>query len=347
MGAYNGRMIDCHLHLHGHPGDTALLDRLPAMAQSGHLERINCLSCTGEAVTLEDECAQENLVLAQAKLKHPGLLYIFGGLYHCLPKGGPDLAAQVKMLAALGYDGIKMIEGKPTVYKKAPYPLDDAVYNPFYAYCEATGFPILFHVADPEEFWDPDKVPDWAKQFNWLYDASFPAKEELYRQVGSILKRFPGLKIIFAHFYFLSADPARAAAFFDQWPNVSFDLTPGSEMYFNFSKKRDQWREFFINYQDRILFGTDNTDTYKTEDCVGNIGFIRRFLETDEQFTAWWGGNLHGMALPPDVLEKIHHRNFIRYAGDKPKKINRELALGAGRAVLDPGQKMDLAQVLG
>jgi hypothetical protein len=52
------------------------------------------------------------------------------------------------------------------------------------------------------------------------------------------------------------------------------------------------------------------------------------------------------LALPPDVLEKIYRRNFIRYAGDKPKKINRELASGAGKAVLDPAGKTGIGRIL-
>jgi predicted TIM-barrel fold metal-dependent hydrolase len=352
-------IIDCHLHLHGKLEEIAALDSLPVVARASGLERINCLSCTSSATHLDDERSLDNLILAQAKLKYPELLYTFGGLYHCLPQGGPTLGEQVRLLVALGFDGIKMLEGKPTVYKTSPYPLDAAVYHPFYTYCAEAGVPILFHVADPEEFWDPALVPDWAKKYNWTYDAAFPVKEELYRQVDHILGRFPGLKIIFAHFYFLSADLPRAASFLDTWPGVSFDLTPGTELYFNFSKKHELWRDFFIKYQDRILFGTDNFDTSKVDDAARHISIIRQFLETDRTFDALdgtmtdlglplcaWNGTLQGLGLPPDVLEKIYYRNFLRYAGNRPKKLNRELALGAGKAVLDPAGKTDMGKIL-
>jgi predicted TIM-barrel fold metal-dependent hydrolase len=345
MASHDARIIDCHLHLHGKLEEAAALDSLPEVARTSGLERINTLSCTGGATSLDDDRALDNLIQAQAKLKYPDLLYTFGGLYHCLPQGGPDLGAQAKLLAALGFDGIKLIEGKPTVYKKSPYPLDAAAYHPFYAYCESTGLPILFHVVDPEEFWDPERAPDWAKKLNWVYDSSFPTKEDFYREIDHILQRFPGLKIIFAHFYFLSADLKRAAAFMDTWSGVSFDLTPGSEMYFDFSKKCDQWRDFFITYQDRILFGTDSSDTSKVEDAAGHIGIIRRFLETGEEFSAW-GGSLHGLALPPEVLRKIYRGNFQRYAGGRPKKLDRALALREGKKMLDPAGRQDLVKIL-
>jgi hypothetical protein len=38
---------------------------------------------------------------------------------------------------------------------------------------------------------------------------------------------------------------------------VFFDLTPGAEMYFNFSSRLGEVRDFFLRYQDRLIYGTD------------------------------------------------------------------------------------------
>ncbi len=110
---------------------------------------------------------------------------------------------------------------------------------------------------DPEEFWDPDRIPGWAKEHNWGYGPDDVTKEALYAEVDEVLARHPRLNVSFAHFYFLSADLPRAARFMDEHPSVRFDLAPGIEMLYNISRDPDAGREFFIDYADRIVFGTD------------------------------------------------------------------------------------------
>jgi hypothetical protein len=69
------------------------------------------------------------------------------------------------------------------------------MYDSFFAMLEKQMVPVLYHVADPEEFWDPEKAPSWAKEHGWYYgDGSYPSKEQLYTEAESVLKKFPGLK---------------------------------------------------------------------------------------------------------------------------------------------------------
>jgi predicted TIM-barrel fold metal-dependent hydrolase len=70
-------------------------------------------------------------------------------------------------------------------------------------------------------------------------------------------------------------------------------------------------RRFFIQYQDRILFGSDmspNLDAYRL--CY-------RLLETDDEYFnyntsevpgqgRWY---VYGLYLPDDVLEKVYRKN--------------------------------------
>jgi predicted TIM-barrel fold metal-dependent hydrolase len=109
-------------------------------------------------------------------------------------------------------------------------------------------------------------------------------------------------------------------ALFERFPKVAIDLCPGVEMFDGFTKQRSRWIQFFIKYQDRILFGTDNA-VRPFEQVVGHdgsyydrIAYMRRFLETDDRFEAW-SYNLHGFALPENVLNKIYSGNALRLRG--------------------------------
>ncbi len=312
---------DCHVHVWG-------LDGLPDLL--GIMDRAQLSTMTMLSVAMMgDRSLNQNCVGLLAKELQPGRIYSFGCLWH--PRTGKvqdplSYEEQARGLIEAGCDGMKMLEGKPTERKALDEPLDSPDYDAYYAYLESEGIPLLYHVADPTTFWDPG-APKEIRESPWFYgDGSYPSKEQIYGEIEHVLTKFPGLRVVFAHFYFLSADLDRAATFLDTWPNVRFDLTPGGEMYRNFSKSPERAREFFIRYQDRILFGTDNTagsGGYQTGRDAGlaKIRGMRRFLETDQAFE-WLGGQQHGIGLEPDVLAKIYCGNFRRFAGDAPKPVD-------------------------
>jgi predicted TIM-barrel fold metal-dependent hydrolase len=263
------------------------------------------------------------------KQNHPERTYISGALDYSvladLDHAPEHLAAQISALKAQGFDGLKLIEGKPQVRKLLPHRLDGPLYEMMWAALERENFPVVFHVADPDELWDAKRCPDWARQSGWDYsDGSYPSKEDLYIEVDNILASHPDLKIIFAHFYFLSLDLERAARFLDAHPAVCFDLAPHIDMYRDFSRFPDAPRAFFLRFQDRIIYGTD-TDTRTLARGSGGVRFtqsipllIRSFLEMDGKFAMPGGEPYHGLGLQQNVLEKIYHINFERIYGESP-----------------------------
>lgn len=341
--------VDCHFHMHmlvdqvnkanmhvsrDNPDKSSVMD----LMELCNLNAINIVSSAG-AIGYEEHM-NENLVAALAKALHPDKIYAFGGLHHQWPgvsEGDLDYARQARRLMDIGFDGIKMIEGKPTVRRNLGKSLDSEGFDDYYGFLEAEQFPILLHVGDPEGFWNP------GSQYS---DSSYVGREELYNEADRVLAKFPELRIIFAHFYFMSNDIDRSAAFLDKWPNISFDLTPGPTMYTHFSKEPKKWREFFVKYQDRILFGTDNhgekrnfgpqaPDEYWP---TPKIIAMRTFLETDSELRGWHS-DLKGICLEKGVLEKIYCKNFQRYAGKAPGKLNAELILEECKHVLDFARK--------
>lgn len=338
---YDIPVIDCHVHMSkvNSLSKTYNIDHLVQIMNSCTFSAMNILSIT----LWHDQNAVRNPLSMLLKAMYPDKIYAFGGLTFPMPDT-PDkrscFVGQAQKLMNIGFDGIKMF-GKPTIRKEFGEPFDSAIFDEFYAYIEAKQIPILFHVADPETFWDPEIIPDWAVKSGWFFgDGTFPSKETFYKEINGILKKFPKLKIIFAHFYFLSGNMDRASEFLDSWPNISFDITPGSEMYINFSKSPEKWHDFFVKYQDRILLGTDNAGGAESEDkncitdAVSKVKVMRTFLETDNVINAW-GTKLRGLQLSRGVLEKIYHGNFQRYAGFIPKKVNIDLAVEECKRILN------------
>jgi predicted TIM-barrel fold metal-dependent hydrolase len=248
-----------------------------------------------------------------------------------------SLVEQVETFRELGCEGIKMIEGKPTSRQVMDVPVTDAYFADYWARVEELDVPIVWHVNDPEEFWDPERLPGWAKERNWGYGPEDVQKEQLYAEVDEVLARHPRLRIVFAHFYFLSADLPRAKRFLDEHPTVCLDLTPGIEMLYNLSRDLETSRAFFCEYADRIVFGTDLSSSLTVDEGRFRAGIVYRWLESEDTFRVPDGadfllgspedGVIQGMALPDDVLAKIYGGNFTRLAGAEPRPLNALLAV--------------------
>jgi len=338
-------IIDGHVHMRDLRGE----ENMEAVRHATGIEKITLVSIQNPAA---GSGLPQSLYM---KAQHPQAYFVFAGLNHAakLTDGKvvtPGLAEQVDDFLEMGCDGIKMIEGKPTSRQRMDVPVTDPYFADYWARVEELGLTIVWHVNDPEEFWDPEKIPTWAKERNWGYGPDDVRKEELYSEVDQVLAKHPGLKVIFAHFYFLSADLERAARFFDEHPNVHFDLAPGIEMLYNISKDPEAGRDFFIKYADRIVFGTDLSSGQTLEQARARAGIVYRWLETDDEFRvpeeadfllgAPEDGRIRGMSLPDEVLARIYHRNFVRLAGAEPKPLNAPAAVEACRRLAHIAEAM-------
>lgn len=195
---------------------------------------------------------------------------------------------------------------------------------------EREQIPILFHVNDPEEFWDSEKVTETAKQFGWFYDDTYVNNEDQYGQVLRVLERHPRLRILFPHFFFLSGQLDRLSGILDRYGNVKIDLTPGVELYHNLSVRHEKAREFFDCYQDRVCFGTDigarqvilRQDTpLSLEESEARIRLVTDFLEKDGAYTLYPDGYyqkggpsvLYGLGLEQCVKDRIYGGNIREF----------------------------------
>lgn len=351
-------ILDCHVHMRSLADEESML----AIREATGIDRMVLVSIQnpGEGAGLP-----QSLYM---KACHPSRFFVFAGLNHAEKLSGgkastPSLAEQAAAFLEMGCDGIKMIEGKPTSRQRMDIPVTAPYFAEYWERAEELGVPIVWHVNDPEEFWDPDALPGWAKERNWGYGPDDVQKEQLYAEVDEVLTRHPGLRIIFAHFYFLSADLPRAARFFDEHPTVYFDLAPGIEMLYNISRDPEAGREFFLKYADRIVFGTDLSSSLSVEEGVIRAGIVYRWLESDDTFRVPEeadfllgppeDGIVRGMSLPDDMLAKIYHGNLAGLVGEEPKALDvpaavaecERLAAIAEAMSGTPAAETDAAQV--
>jgi len=334
MGEWTSRragITDGHVHMGSIDQERSML----AIAEAAGIARVTLVAIQNPA------CGDGLPQSLYMKARHPSRFSVFAGLNHAeWLTGGKvrtaSLADQASAFTAMGCDGIKMIEGKPTARQHMNVPVTDPYFAKYWERVEELGTPIVWHVNDPEEFWDPSLMPEWARKQGWGYGPDDVQKEALYTEVDEVLARHPRLHIVFAHFYFLSADLPRAARFLDRHPTVCFDLAPGVEMLYNISRDPEAGRAFLMRFADRIVFGTDLMSGLSIPEAQVRAGIVYRWLESDDEFRMPpeadfllgppEDGLARGMSLPDEVLSRIYGRNLERLVGSEPKPLNTGLA---------------------
>jgi len=206
---------------------------------------------------------------------------------------------------------------------------DDPLFDPIYAFLTQRNKPLLAHLAEPLEAWlplDPQGVhygyysrnPEWH-----LYGrAGFPSHAELVASRDRILERHRGLTVIGAHLGSLEHDVDELARRLDRYPNFHVDCSARTVDLTR--QPSEKVRAFLVRYQDRVLYGLDQTrapDPKRESSAEERQRFARSLEESyrrDFRFYAgegemeYRGKTVRCLGLPSEVLEKLYHGNAER-----------------------------------
>ena len=257
-------------------------------------------------VKFEDYGILQNIAALNYKMTYKGLkIRAFGNIDDIGPFKHVPYERQAEALLDMGCDGIKMLNQKPDTRKRFGKGINHNSYDAMFSLLEERGTPVLIHSGDPEDNWDITKVSPNAVARGWFYgDGTFLTPEEIYAEDFEMLDKHPNLNVTFAHFFFLSNKLEEAIRVFEKYPNVKFDLTPGGEMFYGFSKDIDAWHDFFEKYSDRILFGTDS---FPLKDCNGQLNdlVLKRSLFADYKAQRMGTGILFALIMLGNVSPKL------------------------------------------
>ncbi|MGH9338376.1 MAG: amidohydrolase family protein [Acidobacteriota bacterium] len=206
---------------------------------------------------------------------------------------------------------------------------DDPVFDPIYAHLARQGKPLLAHLAEPLDAWLPlnPESPHYGYYSNnpeWhLYGKEeFPSHADLIAARDHILEKHPDLIVIGAHVGSLEHDVDEAARRLDRYPN--FYVETSARLLNLALQPTDKVRDFFIKYQDRILYGLDRSrnavrdGAYSQEERLNFVRDLEARYRLDYQFYAGAGPmeyrnrKIQSLNLPIEVLEKFYYKNAQR-----------------------------------
>ncbi len=317
------KIIDSHMHITKW-GEKDFISFFDTYRSEENLHAINIC-----AIPFKQSNVCNNIMLGFYKLARPNT-YIHGGIelikipIDSMPEE-MDAVAQYRELMDIGFDGIKMLEGKPTEHKRVGKNLNHVSLNKLYKEMERDGTHLLMHVNDPDEFWDMGRAPQWAIDSGWTYtDGTYASYREIQDQTIKILEQHPNLSLTLAHFYFCSKEPEILEKLFSLYPNLCVDLTPGGEMYVEFEKNYKYFKEFFNKYSKRLIFGTDCSYLGDEKYAKWLFNVVTSFISTDKTTISFDNKELKGLGLTQDKIDDILFANFERRVGKEPKTINKE-----------------------
>ena len=230
------------------------------------------------------------------------------------PGFGAKAARQLEEDLRAGAVGLKVFKDLGMFDRKADgsrLHVDDPELDPIWETCARLNVPVLIHVAEPQAFFEP---LDYTNE-RWLELALYPDRrhqegvrfEQLMTERNNMIKKHPRTRFILAHFGWHANDLARAGKLLDENPNVFYDV---AAVLYDFGRQPRAAHEFFVKYQDRILFGKDSYQP-------GEYPYYWRVFETNDEYFdyyrdyhAFW--KLYGLGLPDQVLRKLYNQNALK-----------------------------------
>jgi len=289
--------------------------------------------------------------------QYSGRFIVFGNIDFSKinEKGFAKAAAeQMEEDVEAGMRGIKIYKSLGLEYKDGKnkfWRISDERLDPIWAKAAELGIPILIHTADPAAFWQPvNKNNFWNKvlcdEYAWwsYYRKKFPCRDELLAQRNEVIKRHVDTIFICPHVGNRADTLDLAASDLETMPNIYYDLSARIPILGLPGKRSQRTKEFLIQYQDRIIFGTDsiyddtNISTGIQAQCLYQPGQIAigdtdpkdKYIETSVEFAKSnidflttdkiqvnppfnrnkKGFSIKGVNLLSDVSEKICYYNI-------------------------------------
>ena len=206
--------------------------------------------------------------------------------------------------------------------------IDHPRFDTIISFLESRQVPLIGHLGEPRECWLPLDQMILHKgyysrhpEYHMYLHPEYPSYEKQVEARDNMLAKHPRLKFIGAHLGSLEWSLDELAKRLDRFPNMSVDLARMQDLFLHTKNNRQKTRDFFIKYQDRLLYATD-LQVNATKDTAAlkqraHETKVRdwRFFATDNTLSENNIGEFKGLRLPAAVIDKIYYSNATRLLG--------------------------------
>lgn len=312
------------IDFHGHP--QGLLGSADGLATLGAaLDSLNVRMMIS-ADNMSGDRLKSTIANIQASEKMKDRVRVLAGIdFRNVGPGWADKAVkQLEADVAAGAVGVGEIPKSLGLTIKKPdgsrLKIDDPELDPIWEACARLGLPVFIHTADPQEFFQPiDYNNERWLELSLFADRRypqdrFPSFETLMTERDNLFKKHRKTTFVAAHMGWHANDLGRLSKMLDEMPNVYTEV--GAVLY-DIGRQPRAAHDFFVKYQDRILFGKDS---FQPEEYP----YYWRVFETKDDYFdyyrpyhAFW--KLYGIDLPDNVLKKVYFQNALKITKGIPQ----------------------------
>ncbi|QGZ43340.1 amidohydrolase family protein [Pseudoduganella flava] len=204
--------------------------------------------------------------------------------------------------------------------------VDDARFDRVFDGLAQRGVMVLGHQGEPHNCWLPlermtvknDREYFKAHPAYHMYaHPEMPSYEQQMAARDRLLAKHLDLRFVGVHLASLEWDVDRLAAFLDAHPTASVDVAARiGQLQYQSQRDRRRVRDFFVKYQDRLMYGSDLAQSEEQDDAafVADLDTVwrrdwRYFVTADSFKVPELDGQVRGLALPRAVVDKLYRLN--------------------------------------
>lgn len=208
--------------------------------------------------------------------------------------------------------------------------IDHPKFDPLFDYLATKHIPLIGHLGEPKNAWMPlEEMTIKSNQnyfkkhpeYHMYLHPEYPSYDDQIRARDHMLEKHPDLQFIGAHLGSLEWSIVELAKRLDKFPNMAVDMAARlSALQYQAVTNREGVRDFFIKYQDRLIYATDLEagGTINASELEKRIhdSWIRdwNFFVSDElMHSTAFDAEFKGLKLPKTIIDKIYKQNAERW----------------------------------
>jgi len=208
--------------------------------------------------------------------------------------------------------------------------IDNPRFDHLINYLSKNNIPLIGHLGEPKNAWLPleqmtikgnqsyfSKHPE----YHMFLHPDYPTYDDQIQARDHMLEKHPDLKFIGAHLGSLEWSIEELAKRLDKFPNMAVDMAARlSGLQYQAVTNWKGVRDFFIKYQDRLIYATDLEagGTINAPDLEKRIhdSWMRdwNFFVSDAMMhSSAFDSPFKALKLPKSIVDKIYHKNAEKW----------------------------------
>ena len=208
--------------------------------------------------------------------------------------------------------------------------IDHASFDPIFDFLEAKDVIVLGHIGEPKNCWLPlkemtveqdRKYFEEHSEYHMYLQPKLPSYEDHLISRNNRLLKNSQLRYVGLHLGSQEWDTDEVSSFLDQFPLAAVDLAERiCHLQYQAISNWQKIYDFFIKYQDRIIYGSDVIDDKSLTDNELELLMEKRYKGHWKFFTTKVKmeapkvtGSFYALGLPDEVVEKIYYKNAQKW----------------------------------